>query len=384
MLLALGSAWVPARAASTARGAIDWLVAQQKSDGSFGNLGAPADATAEVIATLRSAGLSGRVIELALDRVAADGPTRAEKDPTYAARIILGLIAADEDPRDFRGTDYVAILDSEREPLTGGHGGNIYSEAIIGIARNALGTPVDPKTLALIRASRCQAGGYGYERGCVRGPDTDTTAMVVTMLILSGGSVQDESISGAIAWMRSVQAPQGAFPFSEGQRVNSNSTGLAASMIALLGPAWKGGNASRALRTFATRSGGFRYSAATDGPNLYATVQGLPGYLGAPYPLRGTSSTTTSSRIDPVVPGASSSPHLSPSSGGTKRGETDRPPLEIIPAQTASPTGSESGGPELAGAPEGTGTGRRTGLSAAATLLVLGGLAWTVGRRRTT
>lgn len=368
---------LPARAGATADRAVEWLLTQQRADGSFAEDG-PADATAEVIATLRTAGVRGEPIARALDRIAADGPARARKDPTYAARIVLGLNAAGEDPRAFRGTDYLAIMDSSRDPIIGGHGGNLFSEAIIGLANVAAGRSVDERTLALIRASRCNEGGYGYDRGCVGRPDTDTTSLVVSLLRHSGDQPTDPSIADALAWMRAVQAADGGFGFSEGQAVNANSTGLAASMIALLGQAWKGRDARPALRQLAAASGGFRYSASSDGLNLYATVQAIPGVLGRWYPLSAVTRAGVT-RKSPLTPTPSTR-----TEPGAPTGEVDQGALRVLPA-ASEPSAASDGNPAPVRAATPSEERRTRGgpvaLAGLSILALLGGLGWRLGRR---
>lgn len=335
--LALGLTLAPARADAAVDRAATWLASQQQTNGAFGSDSSPADATAEAIATLRSAGVIGRTIELGLSHLEANGPARAKAQAAYAARIILGLVAADQNPRAFRGTDYVTILRGFEDPVTGRHGGNLFAEAIVGLARIAVGLEISDRTLAVLRASQCGSGGYGYEIGCAGKPDVDTTSLIVTLYVHVRVPANDASLADAVAWLRAQQDDRGAFPFSAGQSVNANSTGLAASAIAALGPRWTGRPAGSSLEQFVDETtGGYRYQRDGLKPNLYATIQAIPGAFGMAYPLAGAASISAG-----ASPRSSTAPEQRAAPGGarsTTPGAT--PTLDVLPTdanQSASP-----------------------------------------------
>lgn len=316
------ASWDPVR-----RRAGSWLVAQQRPNGAFGSDTQPVDQVAEAVAALAAAGaLPAPTRERALARIREAGPARAAENAGHAARIALGLVAVGADPRSFDGFDYVAAIRDRYNPVLATHGGNLYADALAGLGRIAAGERLPSEFLSRLEAARCANGGYAFSDRCGRQPDADTTALVVSVLSLAGRPVDAPAIADALGWLRALQHASGAFPLEDGFPSNANSTGLVVTMLDTLGidPArWtRDADPRAALARFATSSGALTFTAGT-GPNLWATVQGLPAFTGSGFPLRAAAASpqpATTSTTPPTRPPAAVRGDARPSTSSTPNG----------------------------------------------------------------
>lgn len=278
----------PGASAAAGRGA-RFLVGRQAADGTLPGSTARPDQVAEAVIALAAGGQAGAPLQKALDALGAKGPAGASRG-AYAGRIVMGLVAAGENPRAFRGTDYVARLRSYQQ-ASGAFDTGIYSNALAMLGLLAAGEQVPSQSITFLRAQQCPDGGFAHEAGCVNTPDTDTTSMVLSVFVGAGLPADDAARRNARGWLQANQLPGGGFGLEPGDPVNANSTGLALSVLALLGEdptkaPWKrdGGDPVTALLALEVEGGGFRYLASDPKPNDYATVQAVPGAVGVRYP----------------------------------------------------------------------------------------------------
>lgn len=273
---------LPASARAPIPAAASWIVARQASDGGFFGEQQPADATAETIAALRVSGRQTAAVSRALDHIRRTGPARASVRPAYAGRIVMGLVAAGQNPRDFGGVNYVSrITDAYR---AGSYETGVYAHALAILGLVAAREPVPGDAITYLRANQCGDGGFGHEPGCVPRADTDTTAMVICALAGAGVPARDLMRSRAREWLRSVRGAGGGYPHTAGQPVNANSAGLAVSALACGGE--QDEQSVSVLRSMQTADGGVRYRASDAQANSYATVQAVPALAGSGYPVR--------------------------------------------------------------------------------------------------
>lgn len=278
--------------------AAEYLVERQVGNGAFGSEHAPADGVAETLASVSAVGWFPDARGRALSYIESNGPERASKQGAYAARIIMGLVAAGVDPRSLGSFDYVALLDSFYEPSTGAYDSStVYASglAVLGVA--AAGNPAPKKAIEYLVQQECAAGGFSHRNGCAGLPDLDTTAIVLNALIASGVSRQEPIVRRTLSFIRSAQNDDGGFgaeAYSLDRPTNANSTALVISALVAAGEdpnSWaKGGvNPVSALLKLQTPSGGFKYLATDQTAQDYATVQAIPGVALLAYPLEGVS-----------------------------------------------------------------------------------------------
>lgn len=291
--------------------AAEYLVERQLENGAFGSEHAPADGVAETLASISAVGWFPDARAGALSYIESRGPERASKQGAYAARIIMGLVAARVDPRSFGSFDYVALLGSFYEPSTGAYDSStVYASglALLGVA--AAGHQVPKRAIEYLVQQECAAGGFSHRNGCAGLPDLDTTAIVLNALIASGVSRQEPIVRRTLSFIRSAQNDDGGFgaeAYSLERPTNANSTALVISALVAAGEdlnSWAkaGGNPVSALLKLQTPSGGFKYLSTDQTPQDYATVQAIPGVALLAYPLEGVSPGKTGPGVSNETP----------------------------------------------------------------------------------
>lgn len=283
---------VPALASSGEVGAATdgarYIVSRQNASGAFFSAEAPADGVAEALAVVAASGIDRAATARALAYIRTNGIERSRERAAYAGRIVLGLLAADADPRDFGG-DHVEQVRARYDAVKGTYDQGMYSNALAVIALRAAGEQVPDRVETMFRTNACRDGGFGHQEGCLSGPDTDTTAMALIALARLGVQRDDAMVRDALAWLREVQLADGGFGARAGDPVNANSTGLVISALV----AWDiepdeltdGSDPIRALAALQLPNGGFRYVASDRAANDYATVQATPALAGRTYPV---------------------------------------------------------------------------------------------------
>ena len=340
----------PASAESARRGAA-YLATTQGGDGSTPD-GWPANAVAETVVALVAGGAPAGAIADAVDFLAdealdeVNGVSNSKKGP-YTGRIVSGLVAAGENPRAFAGTDFVALLLSFFNPVTGGFGGdNIYADGLAMLGVLAAGEPLPDAAVTRLTLNQCDDGGWSYHVGCTGPSDTDTTVLAMSVLAAKIGPGASE-VGDAREWLLDTQNATGGWGFQDANPDSANSTGLALSGIAALGEhpgasPWTAGdrNPLEALRSLQLDSGAFQKEAPEPGsepePNNYATVQAVPGVAGWAYP------------VSPPPPGPS--PSVPSTRSGSGPGSRS-PPTEAGNSAIGRTNGEDGGtvGPGSAG-----------------------------------
>lgn len=288
VLSASGSlAW--AESTDPADGAARWLAGRQRATGDLPTY--TGSGVGEIIVALLSGGVTGEPVDKAVAYIARNGE-EAARSPAHAGRIVMGLVAAGEDPRSF-GRDYVAAIERGYSEATGSYEENVYANALAALGWIAAGDNLPGRAVTYIRAQQCATGGFAWRAGCAGLPDVDTTAATLSALLASGLPASDTTISRARSFLLDVQNDDGGFGLEEGDPTNANSTGLALSAVAGLDEdperaPWLrsgGGDPVSALLALQHPGGGFRHLATSAEPGDYATVQALPGLAGVASPM---------------------------------------------------------------------------------------------------
>jgi prenyltransferase beta subunit len=323
-----------------ARRGAGWLAKQQIGNGSFGSSGA--QNVGEVLVALVAGGVRGQTIARALNYIEANGEADADRS-AFAGRIVSGLVAAGEDPSDFRGTDYEAILSSFYDPATGSWRANeFFGDLEAAIGTLAATGKVPDKAITYIEANECPGGGFGANKRCPQGPDVDTTSWAINVLV-AAGEKGSPAVDDARAWLLGHQRSDGGFNFRGNLPTSPDSTGLALSAIEALdedplATPWRradGHNPVRALIKLQDDSGGFKLSKNAR-PNVVSTKSAVPGLAGFSYPVR----EGLPPRVKPT-PTAKPSKTAAPATSETPE-RTDEPDPTTTPPPDTS--GSRSGG----------------------------------------
>src|SRR5688500_945726 len=295
--LSESTAMSPVEAAST------WLREQQDASGGFPGFsgepdpGATTDAAMALYAAQRGDPAAAAALDAALVYLERDenGASYAETGPGQAAKLAMAAVSGGRDPRDFAGMDLVAAMTAPlATPVPDGIGGiygdDLYDHALVLIALTAAGEAIPDAALEPFRAAQGEDGGWAFDGSTAPGAaDSNTTALVIQALVASGHG-DDPMVDHALAFLSTLLAPDGGFAYGLADPLvaDANSTALVLQALIAAGedPAsreW--GNAPLALARFQTPSGGLRYIAADEEPNLLATVQAIPAMEGLSLPL---------------------------------------------------------------------------------------------------
>ncbi len=362
LVLGLGETPAHAQADTALEAALAWLASAQRPDGGFS--GASPDAsdagtTADVVAGMAAGGVDPRswtnMDRSPLDflQEAATASQGFSGTPGVAAKVVLAVQAAGEDPRQFGEHDLVASVLAGFDPATGLFGGGPFDSALALAALDAAGEAIPEGAVEGLLAARLDDGSYSFNGDMTAGAgDSNTTAMAVLALV---EVARPDEVTASLEYFRGVQNEDGGWTYQKpsafGEETDANSTALVMSALGAAGEIWtEWGDPLSALLALQQPDGSFAYNASTPGANLLATVQTIPALAAAAQ--------------QPVPATETASPTAPPPS------ETPEPThVSITPAATVTP---EAGGAPAAGG--------GTALVVAALVVALGA-AWWLGRR---
>jgi hypothetical protein len=282
----------PVAAGDSLPSAIAWLVAQQDASGGFiGFSGEPdAGTTIDAVLALAAAGeTDSDAMTRATDYLVANGAAFAEQGGGYAAKLVMAMVAAGQDPANLGGINLIEML-----TLDAGSdfcGGEVYDHAVCALGLVAAGQTVPEEWLSTLRSYQIENGGWAFD-GSREVPmaDSNTTAIVVQALIAAGTTPNQEPIAQALSYLTSVMAPDGGFAYAVAEPLiaDANSTGIVIQALIAAGEdpsSANWGNATAALTAFQNESGAFRYMNDVPDDNLFATLQAIPALAGQPFPI---------------------------------------------------------------------------------------------------
>lgn len=288
---------------------VDWLVTtHQNDDGGYSNFSTGANQAPSGVAGTMDA---IQAIAASGHNPAANYPGKSNNPITYlrdnvpdvisythigggpTGKVILGLTAANQDPRDFMGYNFVISLTNQLSP-TGQYNANTafdQSLALLALATVSETAPVS--TTQWLKDQ--QAANGSWDDGFGTDDNPDATGMAVMALVAQGEPVTSTNLISATNFLASAQLPTGDWEYAPGFGGNPNSTALALQALSALGEdfytvggAWdKNGNTPlSALLSYQNTTGAFQ-SDFGFGPfdDFFATTQAIPAAAGKPYPL---------------------------------------------------------------------------------------------------
>lgn len=298
----------PAAQKTAVARSVSWLMStQQNADGGFGSNFATSEpqstisTTLDAILAVAAAGenpgapYAGRD-ETAVDYLLANTSDMAAfADPSggSAGKIVMALAAANQNPRDFGGIDWVALLVDQLDPDGTYNTQDAFNQSLALLGLTAVNEPVPPQALAWLKDKQAADGSWDDGFGTLA--NSDTTALAI-MALLAGGTPQgDATVADALAFLQDTQLPSGGWEYGPGYGENANSIALVVQALSTAGEdfsstdsLWaKDGVAPlAALLSWQSAEGAFQADFG-QGPadNLFATVQAVPGATGRPYPL---------------------------------------------------------------------------------------------------
>jgi hypothetical protein len=280
-----------------------WLREQQDASGGFIGLSGEPDpgTTTDAVMALYAAQQRDPAAAGSLDAALAylerdeNGADYAQTGPGQAAKLALAAVTGGRNPRDFAGIDPVAAMTAPLatpvpDGVIGIYGDDLYDHALVLIALTAAGETIPDGAWEPVRVTQSEDGGWAFDGSTAAGAaDSNTTALVIQALVAAGHG-DDPMVDRALGFLSTLQVPDGGYAYGLADPLvaDANSTALVLQALIAAGedpasPEW--GNAPLALALFQTPSGGLRYMAADEEPNLLATVQAIPAMEGLSLPV---------------------------------------------------------------------------------------------------
>ena len=270
---------------------VDWLMTQQAEDGGFVGFSGESDpgATCDAVIALAAAAHTGAAIELepAIDYLRTQALVYTQFGPGSAAKLVLALVAAGEDPSDFEKVSPLAIV--QAAATRGQIGNGPYDTALGLLALAAAGSDVPAEALAYVQQAQLDDGSWSFDG--VRDPgagDTNTTALMVQALVAVGGTDAD-GVALAMDYLLPLQNETGGFPYQPESAGDTNSTSLVLQALLSLDPNTTDPAIIEAATAFVfalqNESGSFGWMLDQSDDNLFATLQAIPAVSSLPLPV---------------------------------------------------------------------------------------------------
>lgn len=217
------------------------------------------------------------------------------------SKFILALNAANRNPRNVTGVDYISMLEGKEN---GGQFGDesLYNDdfwAIIALVSASVSpnSPEIQSSASFIKNHQNSDGGWSWHSG---DSDPDDTAAAIMALTASGESSNSPSITNAVNYLKTQLHPNGGFSYMGQANAASDSwaiMSLTAARVDPTGSEWIRNDTSPVdhLLELQNQDGSFSYVRGQPG-SAWWTAYAIPALLGQPYPItkQNTSTTTTS------------------------------------------------------------------------------------------
>lgn len=284
--------------------AADWLIAtHQNEDGGFSSFSAGAGAAPSDIGGTLDAMLAlaaaGRPVDALASYLTADPAALeayATADGGVAAKAVLSLVAAGQDPAAFGGVDLAAVLANHLQPDGNYAVAGPFQQSLAIVGAVAVGRDIQPAGPDFLVGLQADNGSWDDGFGTL--DNTDATAAAVMALVAGGMAPDAAPVADAVDFLRQAQLDDGTWPYAPTLGSSTNSTALALQALKAVGVDvsadegdWvKGGRSPMAaLLALQSDSGGFQVDFGS-GPmdDFSATVQAMPAISGRQLPFPGT------------------------------------------------------------------------------------------------
>ena len=295
------------------KAAVTWLVtARQNSDGGFTSFSTGADvAPSDVAGTLdgmlalAAAGYPSNVPYPGrengplhfLQANEATVANYAGQNGGRAGKLLLGLTAAGQNPRDFGEYNFVISLTQQLSPTGQYNTNTAFNQSLAILGLTAVSGTV-PLTASQWLVSQQAVGGDldgSWDDGFGTTGNSDSTAMAIMALVAAGMPVSDTVLVRATDFLSRTQLPTGGWEYGLGFGENANSTALVIQALRALGidtsatdSSWSRNGRSLVNLLLGYQSGAGAFESDFGfGPfaDFFATVQAVPGAAGKTFPL---------------------------------------------------------------------------------------------------
>ncbi len=214
--------------------ALDYLRGEQTTTGAIGSF---AD-SAWVVMAIKAAGEDPNDWQVDTNPSIVDyletNASSAEIANDYS-RMILAIVAAEEDPTDFGGEDFVAQLQAEYDGTQIGDEGLLNDDfwgvmALIAAGEDPESTIIQD-SVAFILAEQNADGGWGWSIG-EDNSDVDDTGAAIMALIAAGEDPGSGPIANGLAYIKDMQTVNGGFESWGATNADTDSWGIEAIVAA--------------------------------------------------------------------------------------------------------------------------------------------------------
>lgn len=319
--------------ASAASAGLQYLANNQQTDGSISGFGGESEWSVEAVqaAGQQASAFSHGGASL-LDFLKGDVPGPSTT-PTALERKIIAISAAGQDPSNFGGVDYEALLAAQ---YAGGQIGDptllnddIFGVIAIDASQDTALVPQAQGALDYLLAHQGADGGFSYTTDSCAwcGADSsDTAAAIVAMYAASdlglGSPSLDAARSSALSYLLGTQQADGGFGGDASSPSDGSSTAWALIALNTIGSAATSSAASARgwLLNDQNPDGGFSYSAyGFTNSDTYTTANAVTALLGTTWLLRpapvsiptGTGGGTSTKQQNVPVPASTQTPQSS-------------------------------------------------------------------------
>jgi hypothetical protein len=272
--------------------ALDYLRAQQESDGKIGDFSTSAWAVMAIAAAGEDpdtwkVGSNPSIVEYLEANVSSATATN-----DYS-RMILAIAAAGEDPTTFGGTNFLSLLQATYSSNQIGDD-SLLNDDFWGVmalvaAGDASSATIIQDSVSFILANQNTDGGWSWGTG--QDSDVDDTAAAIMALISSGQSASSTAITDGLGYIKAAQMENGGFESWGSTNSATDSWGIASIAAAGGDPtavSWQstaGNDPVDDLLTFQNTDGSFVWTAATPSNLNLMTSYAVNALLGEPYPV---------------------------------------------------------------------------------------------------
>ncbi|MCX6785389.1 MAG: DUF4430 domain-containing protein [Candidatus Komeilibacteria bacterium] len=208
-----------------------------------------------------------------------------------AAKTILALVAAGQNPYSYQSQNYVGLLLNYYQNNQFGSVDLLNDDFWAILALRSAGEPAD--SASIIGAKNFIINAQNHDGGWAWAPasesDTNDTAAAIMALISAGQAVDSQVMRSAVSYLQAAQNNDGGFPFTNGDSDSGSDAWVIAALNKLnISPqSWQKNshNPIEHLNSLKLNDGSFKWVASDQAGNLMMTAYAAIALAGSSFPV---------------------------------------------------------------------------------------------------